>query len=293
MSAANRADARTGATSGGGREDRSRRAVAPALVALLVALSGCTGEGAPAQTNAIVPGVLAGVVTDAALVAIADANVSVEGTDLTARTDASGAFRIELLPGEYVVLASHADHKTGALRASVLSAQEATLAFQLDAIPRIVPRVDVAEANGYLACGALVATSGERRALACGERDPNERAAVELPLGPLDGLHAVVVELAWTARTDAARVLRLELELRQGADVVALGATEGASPVTVSVPARLLGPGILVARAAPTGSFADEEAGADAGLVLQQPFTVYASSFYHDDPPAGYTARAG
>lgn len=259
------------------------------LVVAALALSGCTKEDLPTQTNAIVPGALAGVVTDVGLTPLVGANVSVEGTNLSALTDAAGAFSFSLLPGEYVVLATHADHKTGALRASVLSDQTSTLAFQLEAIPRITPRVEVAEAEGYLACTALLVASGEQHPLACGDNDPNERPAVEFGIGSTDGLEAVVVELVWEAKSDAARWLRVELELA-GDEPVALGGSEGASPLKVSVPGRLLAPGTLVVRASPAGSFTDDESGADLGVVLQQSFTAYVSSFYWAAPASGYTA---
>lgn len=260
------------------------------LVIAAVALSGCVKDEAPTQTNAIVPGTLSGVVTDVGLRPLADANVSVEGMNVSAITDAAGSFSIPILPGEYVVLASHADHKTGALRASVLSDKTSALAFQLDAIPRIVPRVDVAQAEGYLACTALLVASSEQRPLACGESDPNERPAVEFTLGSTNGLEAVVVELVWESKTDAARWLRVDLEL-DGEQPVALGGSEGASPIVVALPGRLLTPGVLVVRASPAGSFTDEEAGADAGVALQQSFTAYASSFYWAPPSPGYSAQ--
>ncbi|HET6404008.1 MAG TPA: carboxypeptidase-like regulatory domain-containing protein [Candidatus Thermoplasmatota archaeon] len=260
---------------------------------LALVASGCTSDEAPTPTNAIAPGILSGVVTDAALIPLANANVSVEGMNASALTDATGAFRLELLPGEYVVLASHPDHKTGALRASVLSDQTATLAFQLDAVRRIVPRVEVAEAEGYLACTALLLASGERHALACGQNDPNERASVQFGVTSIDGLEAAVLELVWDARTDAARWLRVDATLVRGDESVGLGGVEGVSPLRLAIPGRLLDAGTLVVRASPTGSFTDEEAGVDAGLVLQQGFTVYASLFYHAPPAAGYTALQG
>lgn len=270
------------------------RARLPPLLALAtaaaLALAGCAKEEAPAQTNAIAPGILEGVVTDAAFLALAGVNVTVEGANASALTDAAGVFRFELLPGEYVVLASHGDHKTGALRASVLSDQTSSLAFQLDPIPRLLPRIDVAQSEGYLACAALLEASGARHPLPCGERDPNDRPEVEFGIPTTDGLETAVVELAWDAGTAGARMLRIEVELVVADSIAALGATEGASPLALPIPGRLLGAGTLVVRASPAGSFADEEAGSDAGWVLQQPFTAYASLFYHAPATSGYSA---
>ena len=259
------------------------------LVAAALVLSGCAKEDAPTQTNAIVPGTLSGVVTDVGLTPIANANVTVEGMNASALTDAAGSFSFSLLPGEYVVLATAPDHKTGALRASVLSDQASTLAFQLEGIPRIVPRVEVAEAEGYLACTALVTASGEQHALPCGENDPNERPAVEFMVASTEGLDAVVVEIVWEARTDAARWLRVDAEMA-GEEPIALGGVAGVSPLKLTIPGRLLAQGTLVVRAAPEGSFTDEEAGTDLAMVVQQSFTAYASSFFYAPPAAGYSA---
>lgn len=270
------------------RTMQARLALAPAL-ALALVLSGCTKEDAPTQTNAIAPGTLSGVVTDVALTPIANANVRVEGMNASALTDAAGGFTFSLLPGEYVVLATAADHKTGALRASVLSDQTSTLSFQLDAIPRIVPRVEVAEAEGYLACAAIVVASGEQHAVPCGENDPNDRPEVEFMIASTEGLDAVVVELVWEAGTDAARWLRVDAELAAD-EPTALGGVAGVSPLKLTIPGRLLTTGTLVVRAAPEGSFTDEEAGTDLAMAVQQSFTVYASQFFYAPPLAGYSA---
>lgn len=255
-----------------------------------VALAGCTKDEPAAQASAITPGILAGVVSDVGLTPLAGANVTVEGMNVSATTDAAGAFSFEVLPGEYVVLASLAEFKPGALRASVLSTQVSTLAFQLEAIPKLVPRIDVAEAQGYLACRALVIAAENREAIDCGERDPNERPGVEFGLASVDGLGGVVAEVAWEARTSGATILSVQAELVNGDDRVLLGVTEGTSPVSLPLPGRLLAPGTIVITVGPTGSFTDEEAGADGGLALQQPFTVYQSAFYHTTPPGGYSA---
>ena len=263
-----------------------------ALVLLVLAAlaAGCTKDEGPVATNAIEPGYLTGTVTDAALVPLAGANVTVDGTNETALTDAAGAFAFTLLPGEYVVLASHVDFKPGALRASVLSAQPSTLAFQLAPIPRITPRVEVAEAQGYLACSALVLRGEERTAVACGAQDPNEAPTVEFGVASHDGLETVVLEVVWDAGTDAARSLRVDAVALVGEDEVALGTAEGASPLVLPLAGRLVQGEAIRLTLSPAGSFLDEEAGNDVGVALQQEFTAYASLFYHQAAPGGYSA---
>lgn len=259
-------------------------------LALALLLAGCTKDEGPVQTNVIEPGTLSGTVTDVAMVPLAGVNVTVDGTNESAVTDAAGAFSFTLLPGEYVVLAQHGDHRPGALRASVLSAQASTLAFTLEPIPRITPRVDVAEAAGYLGCGVLVLRAGETTRVPCGEEDPNDQPSVEFPITSRDGLETIVVEVAWEPGTDAAGSLRIDAAIGAGDDLVQLGGVEGASPLTLSIPGRLVQGDTLVVTASPAGSFLDEEAGADVGLVFQQDFTAYASLFYYEAAPGGYTA---
>lgn len=261
------------------------------LIAIL--LAGCTKDDGPVQTNVIEPGTLSGTVTDVAMVPLAGVNVTVDGTNESAITDAAGAFAFTLLPGEYVVLAQHGDHRPGALRASVLSAQASALAFTLEPIPRITPRVDVAEAAGYLGCGVLVLRAGETTRVPCGDEDPNDQPAVEFPITSREGLETVVVEVAWEPGTDAASALRIDAAIRAGDDLVQLGGVEGQSPLSLSIPGRLVQGDTLVVTAGPAGSFLDEEAGADVGLVFQQDFAAYASLFYYEAAPGGYSALSG
>jgi len=282
-----------------GATERARGALSPACLRVIIAvlltipLAGCTGDAAPVETNVIDPGFITGVVTDVAMVPLAGVNVSVDGTTLSALTDAAGSFAFELLPGEYVVLAQHADHRPGALRASVISHQRAPLAFQLVAIPKIVPRVEVSEASGYLACSALLLRSGERTPVPCGGEDPNDRPSVEFGLTSRDGLESAVLEVVWDAGSQAARKLRVEASSRGSDGSVALGAVEGTSPLALPIPGRLVAGDTLVLTVSPAGSFLDEEAGSDAGLVFQQAFTAYASLFYHEPAPGGYSALVG
>lgn len=268
----------------------SRAAIVAGLLLANLALAGCTQEAAPVQERSIAPGYLTGTVTDVALLPIAGAVVSIDGMNATATTDPTGAFEFEVLPGEYVVLAKRAEYRDGALRASVISSQTSDLAFQLQAIPTIVPTLEVQEAEGYLACGAFLDRSGERASLPCGGEDPNDRPTVEFSLGSREGLEGIVVELVWEARTDAAKALRVEFSARNASEVIALGAAEGISPLRVTLAGRLISGDALLATVSPTGAFTDEEAGSDIGFAFQQPFTTYASLFRHQPPPGGYSA---
>ncbi|HUR68541.1 MAG TPA: carboxypeptidase-like regulatory domain-containing protein [Candidatus Thermoplasmatota archaeon] len=269
-----------------------RPPLALALVFVLV-LAGCAKPDGAVEEHAIAPGTLAGTVTDLALTPIAGANVTVEGTNASALTDAAGSFTLELLPGEYVVLAMASDHQNGAMRASILSAQTSSLSFQLAPIVHIVPYNEVQEGEGYLACTILLVQGESRNTTECGESDPNDRPSVDFPLASANGLDSVVVELAWEPRTQAASSLHVDVWASAGEERIPVGTSEGASPLRVVIPARLVGRGdALVVTASPAGGFTDEEAGVDFGAIVQQPFTAYATAFYHAPPPGGYSAIA-
>lgn len=262
------------------------------LFALVIALvvSGCTKAEPAATDSAIPPGTISGTVSDIALLPLAGATVTVDGANVTATTDATGAFSFTLLPGEYVVLASHPEFRNGALRASVLSGQTSTLAFTLDGIPKLVPYLDVQEGQGYVACTALVVQGQERRMSPCGQNDPNDHPTVNFDLQGTQGLEGIVIELVWEPRTSAAGTLHADVFGRDGEDLISLGASEGVSPLRIKIPGRIVSTSSLQVTVSPAGGMTDEEAGIDAGAVVQQSFTVFASMFYHAAPPGDYSA---
>lgn len=260
-----------------------------AAVLLTASLAGCAKDEEPVAVQEVVPGRIAGTVTDVALLPLAGAQVSVEGTNLTATTDAAGGFGFELPPGDYVVLASLAEHKPGALRASVVSAGIASLAFSLEPIPRIVPRVDVAEGSGFVACAMMLDNAGTRTDVACGENDPNARTSLEFGLSRTVGFEGVVVELVWEPAT-AGDALSLVVS-KAGEEPVELARAEGSGRVAITLPPRLVeGVDALRVDVGSAGGLTDDEATVDAGLALQQGFSIYVSQFYNQQPAAGYTA---
>jgi hypothetical protein len=148
-----------------------------------------------------------------------------------------------------------------------------------------------AAADGLLSCAAAVKDRQGETVGTCGSQDPNERKELKFAAPSPAGLEGIVVELSWTATTPGSKSLALELI----ANGESLAKAEGAEHVSLVLPLRVLQEGLppgtdVVARVAPAGSLTDEEAALDAGLDVQQPFTLYLSAFYHAPPPGGYAA---
>lgn len=266
----------------------------PLLLVLAALAAGCAKPDEPVAANAVLPGLVVGTVSDAALTPLAGANVSVEGANQSMLADGSGAFRFTLPPGEHVLLASLAGYKVAALRANVVSDQTATLAFTLEPLPKDAPYRVAQEAKGLVGCRVLVERAGERTLVPCGAQDPNERTRADFAVDTVEELGGAVVELAWEPASQASGTMELVVSRAAGGKLVPIAASRGSGHVALPIPARLLGdlqPGdALVAEVTPAGSLTDDEAGADASVIAQQPFTLYVTLFYREEPPGGYSA---
>lgn len=266
---------------------RSSRLALGLALALLIA--GCASRDTATTASVSATGTLRGIVTDASLAPIVGASVRVEGpTHLTLTTDAAGSFAAQVAAAEYLVIVSAEGKRGEAQRAQVDAGGVAKLAFIVTPIPTEAPTVDVAEAHGLLSCSGAIVNGNRSTSVNCGSADPNQRASLKFPMGNLPpGLTAVVIEVDWQPTTQGTNVL--ELSLLAGKQQEELGRTDGSKRMSIVIPAsQLPAEGDLVSVVSPTGSFTDEEAAVNGGFAFQQPFTVYASYFYHAAPPAGY-----
>lgn len=271
------------------------RTPAIALMLVAAALAGCAGDEGAVSLESLSLGTIAGTVTDIGLTPLAGATVRIDGQNDTATTDAAGSFTLRVPPGEYLVLASYAGHRGGALRAAPGAGETARLAFTLAALPREAPEIVVAEQHGLISCGATLIAAEQEQAVACGGSDPNQRTLVAFPVQQTAGLSGLVVEVVWEANTQASGWLHVLVTTGEGETQSFIAETTGGEGhIVISVPGRVL-EGVLVAgdtlsvEVAPTGSLTDDEAGLDGGVVFQQAFTVYTSLFYHQTQPTGYT----
>lgn len=259
------------------------------LISLL--LAGCAKPDEPLTQESVPTGILSGVVTDVALSPLAGVNVTVADGNQSALTDAAGAFRFVLEPGEHLLVARLDGYENAAVRASVVPAQAIGVNVTLTPVPRETPRIESQEGKGLIGCALFVPGQPET---ACPSQDANAKPTVDFVVGDTNGLEGIVLELDWTPGSKTSETLALRVDLLDGETVHALAATEGTAPLSVTLPARVLDGKIasghtLRLAAAPAGSLTDDEAGLDAGAALQQAFTAYASFFYHEAPPAGFS----
>lgn len=285
---------------------RRARALAPVLL-LGLALAGCVTltagdpvevgtSTAPAARHAI-----EGLVLAPDLVPIPGARVSLVPGNLTAPVAADGKYRLDgLAPGTYLLEASAPGHHAATRQVAVV---DATLIvnFSLEAVPPGLPRWETQELTGYVTCAAMVTLgghgSGTEHGASCGAENPNDRRdlSFEIPLRP--GLSALVVEVVWEAGNVGARHFSVTLSTEHNGTEEEIGGLAGESPLKHVVGAgvtakHFAGGGILRAEVSPEGSLTDDESPTDAGLVYDQPYTIYLTLFENGPPPAGFSALA-
>lgn len=266
----------------------------PLLVVASAMLAGCASEEQGVALDALELGSVEGVVTDPGLRPLAGATVRVDGRNESATTDASGAYLLHVPPGEHLLLASMDGYKGGALRTNAQAGISSRLDFALAPVPTIAPSIRPAEAHGLLSCGAALYAGEQEHRYDCGGSDPNAKASVEFGVDELHGLEGAVVEVVWTPTTQLTSMLAVAVWSGEGEAAEFLGYVEAPGPINLPIPQRVLVDSLVAGvplrvEISPTGSLTDEEAGADGGAALQQPFTVYLSLFYHAAPPAGYS----
>jgi len=267
-----------------------RAIILASLVVLPALLAGCSDSGEELGAQSVqAPGHILGAVVDTGGAPLAGAIVTIVGSNLTATTDAAGAFAFRVEAGEHVLTANATGHFSQTLRANPRPGLNATLSFRLKAIPLVTPRIDTAEAAGYLSCAAVVEDGTTSSDLACGQDDPNHKPAVQFGIDTRDGLEALVIEVAWEPGTRGADALRIEVRASPDPDAAIVGAVTGAGGrARLQLAPDSVGETLVVSAKA-AGSMLDEEAGRDVGLAVQQSFAVYLSLFYHQGVPSGYS----
>lgn len=275
-----------------------------ALVALVLPalLAGCAADEPEVQPLEVQTALLSGTVTTLALEPLGGIRVYVPNSPHEALTDSTGRFELRLPLGEYILLTDAPGYVNTAQRAR-LDGPDVQLAFQLRAVPTQAPSVRTFEAEGLVACGALVQNGdghddGSARRVDCGASDTNQRPYVDFVLDAEPGTSGIVIELTWKPTTDAGKRLLLRATQVNGGTEETVGEVEGDGYARVvvapSVAAlRLAAGGTLRVHAVPAGSFLDENSALDAGVVVEQPFTVYVTAFAHAPPAPDFSVLDG
>lgn len=244
---------------------------------VLVLLAGCGGGGPPQPTDPLRPqgGRVEGRVLDDALAPIGDATVRILLTSLFSTTSDDGEFIfIDVPPGPIRAVASAEGFATQTRSANLTTGGVVALQFVLSSAPRVTPFNKTTTFRGEVRCGL---PSG----ISCGA-DP-VGGETTYPLSVDSYLRGMVIELVWTPPGSGVNE-RLAFDVR-AATANACGdkynGAAGRSPlrreITEGFP-MAGGHQCIVVRAAE-----------DAATVTQS-YTLYASLFYHEPPPPGFSA---
>jgi hypothetical protein len=203
------------------------RVVAASLVLVLLA-AGCGGkDDRDPTTTPATTGTVEGVVRDEAGSPLYDATVRILLTDRSGNTDHDGRYRIEQVPaGAIRVVASKNGYASATSGAQLAPAATVRVDLALRAAPSVIPFDETLVFDGQILCALP-----QRTQCPTGPDASNATHRFETH----EGLHGLVLELAWTSPAPAASD-RLALDL-QGATETACGAryanAEGPSPVAI------------------------------------------------------------
>lgn len=141
-----------------------------ALLVTCILIAGCSDapkEETAAFDDVVPEGAIRGVVVDQAIVPIEGATVTVVGKELTATTDANGAFAFpDVAPGTYFLEASHPFYDTQQTSVEVTEGTAPITKLQLSRLVFESPYTSQVHLRGYLSCSS---NAGGIIAEECGE----------------------------------------------------------------------------------------------------------------------------
>ena len=296
------------------------RAAAAWFLPAILALAGCSGTGGE-PTGEPTPTAdrmrIAGLVESDALVPLGNATVAIQGLNLTVQTDATGRFAFEPLPPRtYVVEASLAGYRTQPLVARP-GTNEGSLDFVLQAVQAPRPYRVAYEFQGHIECGAeaLIISGPCDTAVQEGGGPAlmDNTSAFRFAFQP--GWRSIVIDVVFDPEANPG-MDGLRVAVRKASDAAALddyeqyGRFHGDAPYTIRLDAGATYPdgdgpipgnltGLLLdaypqghawhAVCDPTGVDGRCLAGAGAGANID--FALYATVFYVEPAPEGFTLR--
>lgn len=292
---------------------RSRASVLVAFIVAAMGLAGCIGGDGPSGEAAkkasahedhqmVSPEAhrltVWGLVTDDAFQPIPGASVKAVTGDNTTTNETGGfelTFAIDM--GASLILTATADgHQAASARVESHNESRLRVDFRLAPEPSDEPFHDTLDFGGNLACGVLVGAGHSHDPEGppttveedCGANDPNNRRVFTIPLSA--GPQGLLLELAWEATTELARQMEMGLTIGD----VTSGWASGPNVLRVALGAESLEPieeGGEVTVVVQVASFSEgEESEAALGFAFQQPFTLYATTFYGGAMDDDFTA---
>ena len=273
------------------------------LTLLVLLLAGCSD--APADGPAVdgerptvsPPGEepLSGWVFDPALAPVVGATVSIPALAATTTVDDEGHYGLADLPyDEVLVVVVEADgYRPSSKSVTLVPGTLLRLNFTLSPVPREVAYSEALSFNGLIGCGGVVKQDNQGQSVECGSSAAVDERVWEFEVK--EKVAGIVVEIVWEPGTPAAEHLNLTVETVGfgNFDEVLTGA-EGPSILRGQVnqfqSKRFYSEGGVVRVTVDPGrNTADDETGTGAGFAVQQDFEAFATVFYVEPPPPGYS----
>lgn len=273
------------------------------LAVLMLLLAGCGDAPAGEPTVAgerpatSPPGQepLSGWVFDPALAPVVGATVSVPALDAATTVAEDGRYGLTDLPYDQVlVVVVQADgYEPSSKSVTLVPDTLLRLNFTLRPVPREVAYSEALSFNGHIGCGGVVKRDNQPQPVECGTSAVVDERVWEFEVK--QKVAGIVVEVVWEPGTPAAEHLNLTVEtMGFGNFDELLAGSEGPSVLRGQVNAfqskRFYSDGGMVRVVVDPGrNTADDETGTGAGLAVQQDFEAFATVFYVEPPPPGYS----
>ncbi|HLE46769.1 MAG TPA: carboxypeptidase-like regulatory domain-containing protein [Candidatus Thermoplasmatota archaeon] len=273
------------------------------LVASALLVSGCASskpkdaeptttedeDGLPEGIN----NVLLGTVVGPDSIPIGNATVEVLSVGMKSNTTEVGEYEFtNLEPRDYLIAVTKEGYRTKTQRAIVEDGKVFELNFQLEERPLDVAYNETLPFSGFIACQVAYATNPENvQYQDCGAADPNNKVVKEYEINP--GGAQVIIEAEWVANQALAERLTMAVEsVGFGHQDLVFGQISGPSGLRMPIEEQVMrkyypeGGKIRVSFSAAPNLDNDY---LDVGLAFQQNYKLYASVFYIDPGPPGYS----
>lgn len=270
------------------------------LTILALAVAGCNGggkgsKGGPASDDDLgdLP-MLHGYVVDPAIRPLEGVTVKVLDSNATTATNEGGYFGFDGLPTEQflVIVASKDGFISQSKQVTLVPDVPVRLNFTMLPQPIKAPSSTVLEFEGFLGCQVATVGPTGNNSFDC-NAGTEQKNRWDFSVEP--DLAGAVIEIYWDPVSEAGKTLGMRLEtLELGQLNVILGEEVGTSPLAVTVPqsaATKYYPqgGLMRLTLFAASDAAQNEAGVGYDIVAQQAYNAYASLFYIEPPPSGYT----
>ncbi len=282
-----------------------RASVVCLLLTLPALLAGCSGndkDGAgpeePIDDGTVAPKdleVLGGWIFDPALAPVEGASVTIPALNHSTETTPEGHYGFTGLPyNQVIVVVVQAEGYESNSKAVTLSPDTILLLnFTLKPVSEKVAFSERLSFNGLISCGGVIKVQNQPNDIECGISGGVDERVWEFTVKP--DVAGIVVEIIWEAGTPAAEHLNLTIEtVGFGNFDEVLAGNEGESILRGQVnrfqSERFYTEGGILRVTVDSGrNAAQDETGTGVGLAVQQDFEAFATVFYVDGPPPGYS----